>query len=97
MRCASVGPRDAGIVVIGEAPGREEEASGQPFVGVSGEELSRMLAEAGIVRSRCFITNAVKERPADNKLGLWIKSLQMRRTASHGEPDHALRFLWERK
>ena len=72
MRCASLGPRDARIVIVGEAPGKDEEIRGIPFVGRSGEELDRMLSDAGIAREACFVTNAVKERPDGNKLSLWI-------------------------
>lgn len=66
-------------MIVGEAPGREEAERGMPFVGNSGEELSRMLAEAGIVRSNCFVTNAVKEQPAGNKIDLWINPRKTRR------------------
>lgn len=51
------------IALIGEAPGKEEEAIGIPFVGQAGQELSRMLAEAGINRAECFVTNVFNERP----------------------------------
>ena len=51
------------IMFIGEAPGREEAASGRPFVGKAGKQLDGMLALAGIDRSRVFVTNTVKYRP----------------------------------
>jgi len=62
------GPRNAKIVILGEALGEQEEYSGQPFVGGSGQELTRMLAEAGIKREECYITNVLWERPPDNEL-----------------------------
>lgn len=61
------GPRDAEIVIVGESWGSEEEAAGRPFVGSSGAELRRMLAEAGIVADRCLMTNVVPERPLGNE------------------------------
>ncbi len=51
------------IMFIGEAPGREEAASGRPFVGKAGRQLDRMLELAGIDRSKVFVTNSVKYRP----------------------------------
>lgn len=51
------------IVFIGEAPGADEEASGRPFVGKAGKNLSAFLTSAGINRSNIYITNAVKFRP----------------------------------
>ena len=51
------------IMFIGEAPGREEAASGRPFVGKAGKQLDGMLALAGIDRSGVFVTNSVKYRP----------------------------------
>ena len=53
---------------MGEAPGETEVKLGVPFVGVSGQELDRMLQEAGILRSECFITNVCRVRPLDNKI-----------------------------
>lgn len=62
------GKENAPFVLIGEAPGREEEAIGRPFVGASGQELNRMLAEAGISRGDCFICNVTDRRPLDNRI-----------------------------
>lgn len=69
------GPLDARIMIVGEAPGEEEEKQGYPFVGASGKELSRMLAEVGIARNECYITNVSKHRPPRNKIEqFWDKS-----------------------
>ena len=68
MRCKPVGPKNAKIVIIGEAPGREEELTGVPFTGTSGQLLDNALLQAGIYREDCYITNVVKVRPPDNKL-----------------------------
>lgn len=62
------GPRDAQVVLVGEAWGAAEAAAGKPFVGGSGQELDRMLAEAGIARDSCFSTNVVSHRPQNNEM-----------------------------
>lgn len=62
------GPHDAKIVIVGEAPGRDEEASGIPFCGASGRLLDKWLSEVGIRRSDCYVTNVVKYRPPNNNL-----------------------------
>jgi DNA polymerase len=54
------GPRHARIVFIGEQPGDEEDRKGRPFVGPAGRLLDRALAEAGVDRAQCYVTNAVK-------------------------------------
>lgn len=66
------GPIPARIMLVGEAPGREEELVGKPFCGPSGEELTRMLHDAGIFRTECFITNVVRQRPPDNNIEAFI-------------------------
>lgn len=65
-----IGPTDAKIVLVGEAPGEREDQEGQPFVGHSGGLLNTMLREAGIEREKCFITNVVNRRPANNDFGV---------------------------
>jgi uracil-DNA glycosylase family 4 len=61
------GPVQAEILLVGEAPGRDEDLAGRPFVGRAGSILDRCLGEAGIDRSRVFITNVVKCRPPKNR------------------------------
>lgn len=61
------GPKDANLVIIGEAPGGQEDKQGVPFVGAAGEELNRILTMAGVNRSEIFITNVVKCRPPGNR------------------------------
>ena len=61
------GPKDAKIMIIGEAPGEEEDRQGLPFVGRSGKFLDKMLAVAGLDRKKIFITNTVKHRPPSNR------------------------------
>ncbi len=61
------GDIDAQIVFIGEAPGKNEDEQGLPFVGAAGKFLNEMLSEAGIDRSEVYITNIVKYRPPNNR------------------------------
>ena len=61
------GPRHPKLVVVGEAPGRQEDEGGEPFVGRSGQLLFRLLAEVGLAREDCFVTNVVKCRPPGNR------------------------------
>lgn len=61
------GNPDADIVFIGEAPGKNEDIQGKPFVGAAGKFLNEMLAAAGMERSDVYITNIVKYRPPDNR------------------------------
>jgi len=64
----SCGNPDSGIMLIGEGPGRDEDLQGIPFVGRSGQLLTKMLAAAGIDRDKdIFITNIVKCRPPQNR------------------------------
>jgi DNA polymerase len=60
------GPADAPVVVIGEAPGAEEDRAGQPFVGKAGRMLDRMLEAIGLA-DQVFITNTVFWRPPGNR------------------------------
>lgn len=62
------GPRSADIMIVGEAPGKTEEAEGKPFMGASGIELTKMLMEVGVDRRRCFITNVCRTRPPGNNI-----------------------------
>lgn len=57
----------ADIVLIGEAPGKNEDLQGKPFVGAAGKFLNEMLAAAGMERSDVYITNIVKYRPPNNR------------------------------
>jgi DNA polymerase len=62
------GPVTARVMILGEAPGRNEDLHGRPFVGSAGRNLDAFLREAGIERQRdVFITNTVKCRPPSNR------------------------------
>jgi uracil-DNA glycosylase len=58
---------NADLVFIGEAPGKNEDEQGLPFVGAAGKFLNEMLAQAGMVRADVYITNIVKYRPPNNR------------------------------
>ena len=61
------GPLNPDIMVIGEAPGNEEDQSGRPFVGDAGKMFNQMLAAAGYPREHCYITNIIPWRPPGNR------------------------------
>jgi uracil-DNA glycosylase family 4 len=61
------GSPNAEIVFIGEAPGKNEDEQGLPFVGAAGKFLNEMLASIGLKRSDVYITNIVKYRPPNNR------------------------------
>lgn len=61
------GPCPTGIMLVGEAPGAEEDITGRPFVGRAGRLLDECLLLAGIKRSEVFITSVVKCRPPKNR------------------------------
>ena len=62
------GPDDARIMFIGEAPGREENNQGRPFVGRSGGILNEILVRTDLARADIFITSIVKCRPPHNRM-----------------------------
>lgn len=61
------GPDHADLMLIGEAPGRDEDQQGLPFVGAAGQLLNRILAASGSPRETCYITNLVPWRPPGNR------------------------------
>ena len=62
-----VGPGDARIMVVGEAPGQNEDQQGEPFVGAAGKLLDQLLRGIGLSRADVFITNILKCRPPNNR------------------------------
>jgi uracil-DNA glycosylase len=62
-----VGDPHARLLFVGEAPGREEDRLGEPFVGRAGKLLDRMLMAMGLDRSQVYIMNVVKCRPPENR------------------------------
>ena len=81
MRCAElastrtqtvfgVGPVDAELCFVGEAPGADEDAQGEPFVGAAGQLLNRIIAACGMKREEVYICNILKCRPPGNRTPL---------------------------
>src|SRR5258708_26049278 len=68
------GNPDADYMIIGEAPGKDEEEQGIPFVGKSGRFLTKILTQLGINRQDIFITNSVKCRPPNNRKPTTLES-----------------------
>lgn len=69
-RCEAVpgdGKYAAKVLIVGEAPGKEEDESGHPFVGATGRFLNHVLEGTGLERADFFITNTVKCRPPKNR------------------------------
>ena len=80
--CFSDGNAGARLMIIGEAPGRDEDRLGVPFVGAAGQFLDRMLASIGLDRSGVYLTNFLPWRPPGN------------RTATAEETDMLLPYLY---
>jgi DNA polymerase len=77
------GPPNAKIFVVGECFGTSDEARGHPFTGTAGDELDRMLHDAGIMRSECFVSNVVNARPQHNRVESWIPVKKKDVTSRH--------------
>ena len=63
-----IGDENADVVFIGEAPGKNEDLHGEPFIGTAGKRLDDALENAGLTRSSVYITNIVKCRPPNNRV-----------------------------
>jgi len=61
------GPKTSKLMLLGEAPGADEDILGEPFVGRCGELLTKMMEEVGLQRSDSYITNTVKCRPVEGR------------------------------
>lgn len=62
-----VGNPEARVLFIGEAPGKNEDLQGEPFVGAAGQNLNALLALAGLTREEIYIANILKCRPPGNR------------------------------
>lgn len=62
-----VGPVDADLLFVGEAPGAQEDAEGEPFVGRSGDVLTDALRDRGLARRDVRITNCIRCKPPENR------------------------------
>lgn len=83
MRVQGEGPIPARLMIVGEAPGEQEERLGTPFVGSSGQELNRLFQEVGIMRSEVYVTNVCKLRPPNNYLEAWMPKAKKDIRAEH--------------
>lgn len=83
MECFPEGPTPATVMLVGEVPGEQEAATGRPFVGYAGQELSRMLLEAKLSRNNCFVTNVIRLRPPGGDVGAFIAMKKAEITSSH--------------
>lgn len=101
------GSHHAKIMFVGEAPGKNEAATGRPFCGASGKVLDELLASVGIKRAEVYITNIVKDRPPFNRdplpdeiaiygpfLDRQIEIIQPKVIATLGR--HAMRYIMEK-
>lgn len=66
------GPIDAKIMLVGEAPGEDEDRLGRPFVGRAGNTLNSLLGQAGINRAECLIANVAREKPPANQIPFYF-------------------------
>lgn len=62
-----VGSADADLMIVGEAPGRDEDLQGEPFVGAAGQLLTKMIEAMGLERDEVYICNILKCRPPRNR------------------------------
>ena len=69
------GSPDMPVMIIGEAPGKDEEVQGKPFVGRAGKLLNATLEKLGWKRSDFYVTNIVRYRPQENSVWRWKKKL----------------------
>jgi len=77
------GPCPAKIMILGEYPGEEEVRTGQPFSGYAGVEMNKMLQDAKLMRSACFITNVVRTRPPGGDITNFIAAKKSDVTPQH--------------
>jgi len=84
------GPLNAEVMFVGEAPGRNEDLEGRPFVGAAGKLLDSLLASIGVERGSVYITNVVKCRPPNNRepeeSEIWACNPYLRRQISLIKP-----------
>lgn len=96
-----MGPEHPQVMLIGEAPGRQEAESGIPFVGSSGKELMKMIELAGLTREDVYITSVVRSRPYsirhvhDQKTGELIEKHPNRTPTKKEVLAYAQLFDWE--
>jgi DNA polymerase len=82
------GPADSAVVFVGEQPGDHEDLAGKPFVGPAGQMFDRALAEAGVDRTRVYVTNAVKHFKHEPR-----GKRRIHKTPTNAEVDHCRWWL----
>jgi uracil-DNA glycosylase len=87
MQPFGVGPAPARIMIVGEYWSPDDERACQPFQGSVGAELGRMLHEAGVMASECYMTNVVNARPGSNDINSWIAAKKKDITPRHVSLD----------
>lgn len=76
IRVPAKGPIPADWMLVGEAPGADEELKGVPFIGMAGRLLDGALTTVGLPRGSAYVTNVVKERPPKNRIEEWLTSVK---------------------
>lgn len=95
------GPQRPLIAIVGEAPGRQEVKNGRPFVGSSGQELTKMMKLAGLSREEVYITSVVRSRPfairqvKDKRTGQLVEKHPNRTPTKKEVLAYAPLFDWE--
>lgn len=80
----SIGPPDAKICFVGEAPGKEEDMSLEPFVGAAGQFFKRVCAKRKIVWTDCLVWNVFQQRPPKNEIGYFYEDKRCTRLTLEG-------------
>jgi len=83
------------ICIIGEAAGTNEMKLRKPFVGASGQELSRLLHQAGLTRSEIYLTNVIKEQPKNNDISLFVRLDAHHQVITNSKTNAYLYYLQE--
>lgn len=83
MRILPEGPIPSRIMIVGEFPSERDLQVGTPFQDASGTELNRMLHEAGIMRSECYVTTVLKTRPPQGLISSFMATKKKKITAAH--------------
>lgn len=90
MLCRDIGPVDADIILVGEAPGDTEDIQGIPFVGQSGHLLKSMCECSGINYNQCYVTNVSPLKPPNKNFGYFYED------PKRSIPKASLQQQWER-
>jgi uracil-DNA glycosylase family 4 len=89
------GPLDCKICIVGEAPGKHEADQHKPFVGTSGQELTKMLHQAGLIRNEIYLTNVIKEQPKGNDIELFVELTSKHQRITNAKTNAYLYYLEE--